>query len=368
MLIMLADHVREYFYLHRQVSDPMDIETTEPALFLARLAAHLCPSVFIFLSGVSVCLYGVRHRACASMLTRHLLSRGVFLILLEVLIVNVAWTFQFPPEMLYLQVIWAIGISMVVLAVFIRLPLPLPLIVFSGLLIVFGHNALAGIDFSGDSPWFVPWAILHDRSIIELGNGISARTSYPVLPWIGVMLLGYAAGHWFLQPRSAAQENVILSTAGAACLGAFFLLRYFNLYGDSQPWAVYPTATQTVMSFFNVTKYPASLLFLLLTLGTAAFLFIALRRIELKNAAWLNWLTVFGKAPLLFYILHLYLLHIFYKAALAVYGANHGDRYGFDGIGANWLFAALLVPLFYYACKSFIAYKQKHRNRWLKYL
>ena len=184
ILFMLLDHVRETFLLHRQVSDPMDIATTEPALFLSRTLAHLCAPIFVLLTGLSAYLYGEKYAGKADVCS-FLFKRGLFLVLLEITLVNFAWTFQIPPTVIYLQVIWAIGLSMLALSALVWLPRPL--LLGLSVLIIAGHNLLDGLHFALESALHVPWAVLHDRGWIEFSDGLRLRTSYPVLPWIGVI-------------------------------------------------------------------------------------------------------------------------------------------------------------------------------------
>src|SRR5690606_19837591 len=182
ILFMLLDHVRDTFFLHRQVSDPMTIDATEPSLFFSRTLAHLCAPVFVLLTGLSAWLYGEKHQG-RSDVSAFLFKRGLFLVVLEFTLVNFAWTFQFPPSVIYLQVIWAIGISMIALSLLVWLPRPLLLVL--GAAIVAGHNLLDGLHFAQGSALHVPWAILHDRGWLEFSDSLRLRTSYPVLPWVG---------------------------------------------------------------------------------------------------------------------------------------------------------------------------------------
>lgn len=366
MLLMLADHVREYFFLHRQVADPMDIETTEPSLFVARILAHLCPAIFIFLSGLSAFLYAQRYNADRATLSCYLISRGLFLVVLEVTLANFAWTFQFPPKMLYFQVIWAIGLSMIALAALIWLPLIIILAI--GLAIIFGHNMLTPVTFTPESAWYIPWAILHDRSVIVIADFLSVRTSYPVLPWIAVIALGYVAGFGFKKLSNKQHEIAAYLSIGATMLTVFVLLRLSNLYGETAPWQSYSSITQTLMSFFNITKYPPSLLFVLLTLGVGFWIFAGLRKIEKCGWSELRWLAGFGKAPLFFYVVHLYVLHVLYQCAVLVFGKNQGERFGFDSIGENWILAAVLIFPLYRTCLWYLEFKKTHSYRWLNYI
>jgi uncharacterized membrane protein len=362
MLLMLLDHVRETFFLHRQVGDPMDVTTTEPALFIGRTLAHLCAPVFVFLTGLSAALYWQKTSSLKKT-AEFLFKRGLVLILLEITLVNFAWTFQFPPSVVYLQVIWAIGLSMVALSALIWLPagVLLPLAV----VIIAGHNLLDGIHAAPGSFWAIPWAILHDRGWIELGDAMRVRTSYPVLPWIGVISLGFLAGRFYRAEITTHQRQRLLAMTGVAALAAFVVLRLINGYGE-KPWVSGENSVQTVMSFFNITKYPPSLMFLLLTLSLGLLLLALFERFQDKQL--LVWIGLFGAAPMFFYLLHLYVLKALYLMAVALWGLNHGEYFGFDTVWQVWLgtialAAALVVPV-----RRFAAFKARRRDiTWLKY-
>jgi len=362
ILFMLLDHVRETFFLHRQVSDPMTIDATEPSLFFSRTLAHLCAPVFVLLTGLSAWLYGEKHQG-RSDVSAFLFKRGLFLVVLEFTLVNFAWTFQLPPSVIYLQVIWAIGISMIALSLLVWLPRPALLAI--GALIVAGHNLLDGLHFGPESALHVPWAILHDRGWLEVSKAMRLRTTCPVLPRIGVIALGYGLGPWVARGSAADQRQHRLLVAGLVALLGFVVLRLLNGYGEA-PWSVHPDFTQTAMSFFNITKYPPSLLFLALTLGCGLLL---LRAFERAGAArWIGMLAVFGAAPMFFYLLHLYVLKLLYLACVALFGLNHGEYFGFDGIASVWLGAVLLATALYLPVRAFARLKARRRDvRWPKY-
>ncbi|PWB30457.1 hypothetical protein DCO48_20560 [Pseudomonas sp. SDI] len=362
ILFMLLDHVRETFFLHRQVGDPMDVASTEPALFVSRTLAHLCAPVFVLLTGLSAYLYGEKYQGKADA-SAFLFKRGLFLVLLEFTLVNFAWTFQFPPTVVYLQVIWAIGLSMIALAALVWLPRPLLLAL--GLTIIAGHNLLDGLHFPVGSALHMPWAVLHDRGWIELADGLRLRTSYPLLPWIGVIALGYALGPWFARGANAGRRQRQLLLGGAAALAGFFLLRLCNGYGEA-PWRVGADTTHSLMSFFNITKYPPSLLFLALTLGVGLLLLRTFERAQQQR--WILALSVFGSAPMFFYLLHLYALKLLYLLAVAAFGLNQGNYFGFDTVWAVWLVAVLLSVALYLPVRGFAALKARRRDiTWLKY-
>ncbi|MFK5732401.1 DUF1624 domain-containing protein [Pseudomonas urmiensis] len=363
IVFMLLDHVRETFFLHRQVSDPMAIDATDPSLFFSRTLAHLCAPVFVLLTGLSAWLYGEKYQGRGDV-SAFLFKRGLFLVVLEFTLVNFAWTFQLPPSVIYMQVIWAIGVSMIALSLLVWLPRPA--LIALGAAIVAGHNLLDGLHFAPGSWMHVPWAILHDRGWLEFSDSLRLRTSYPVLPWIGVIALGYGLGPWFTRASDAGERQHRLLLAGALALLGFLVLRMLNGYGEA-PWSSYPTLTQTLMSFFNITKYPPSLLFLTLTLGAGLLLLRGFERAG--QARWISVLAVFGAAPMFFYLLHLYVLKLLYLASVALFDLNHGDYFGFDSIGAVWLAALLLAVSLYLPVRWFARLKARRRDiAWLKYL
>ncbi len=363
ILFMLLDHVRETFFLHRQVADPMSIDSTEPLLFLSRTLAHLCAPVFVLLTGLSAYLYGEKYQGKRDV-SAFLFKRGLFLVVLELTLVNFAWTFQLPPSVIYLQVIWAIGLSMIALAALVWLPRPVLLLLAIG--IIAGHNLLDTLHFAAGSALHVPWAILHDRGWIEFSDSLRLRTSYPVLPWIGVIALGYCIGPWFARCASAAVRQRYLLLAGAGALLGFVALRLLNGYGEAQ-WVAHDDPVQTLMSFFNITKYPPSLLFLTLTLGVGLLLLLAFERV--RQGKWIAVLAVFGAAPMFFYLLHLYVLKVLYLLSVALFGLNQGSYFGFEGMGPVWLTAVLLAAALYLPVRWFAGLKARRRDiSWLKYL
>jgi len=358
MVFMMADHVRETFLLHLQVADPMVVDATPGALFASRLIAHLCAPVFVFLTGLSAWLYASRQPDGKGAAASFLAKRGLFLVALELTVINFAWTATFPPTVVYLQVIWAIGLSMLALAVLVRLPRAA--LVALGFLIVGGHNLLDSVHVEVGHPLHTLWAVLHDRGWIVVSDTLRLRTSYPVLPWIGIICLGYACGPWFSQACGAAARQRRLLGWAAGSLGVFVLLRALNVYGD-RPWSVGATGAETLMGFLNVTKYPPSLLFAALTLGIGLLLLLLLERKDGRAAAWL---AVLGSAPMFFYILHLYVLQIIARSLQA-----GGIAPRFDSVWPVWALTLALTLALYPAVRAFARFKARRRDlAWLKYL
>ncbi|OCQ23734.1 hypothetical protein A7985_07275 [Pseudoalteromonas luteoviolacea] len=366
ILIMLVDHAREKFYLHKNVADPMNIDSTDPDLFFTRLLAHFCAPIFVFLTGLSAWLYAHPANKAPRSAQSFLLKRGLFLILIEITLVNFSWFAAYTT--LYLQVIWAIGVSMIALAALLYLPRLWIAVI--GLAIVFGHNALGFIEFAPHETGYSLWTILHDRAFLVSEGALKIRASYPVLPWIGVIAVGYAAGPLFSHNVDELTRRKTLIMGGTACLVALVLLRAFNIYGESQPWQMYDESIRSVMSFLNFTKYPPSLMFLLFTLGIGAFVLAYLETAKSKLCAMLK---TFGSVPMFFYILHLYVLLITYFilskviGTTTVIGPNDYPYLGFPNVWLVWLAAIVLAALLYWPCKKFSQFKHSSQSAWVKY-
>ncbi len=352
MILMLLDHVRETYYLHEQVADPVDVASTDPALIFLRLLSSLCAPVFVLLTGLGAWLYGRSHTK--GQVAAFLLKRGLFLIVLELTVINFAWTTKFPPTTIYLQVIWVIGLSMIALAGLLYLPRIAQIL--AAILLVAAHHVLESVQVDPSSIWSAPWAILYDRSWLELGENLRARTSYPLLPWIGIILIGYLIGPWFSSDTEEKDRIRTLVTAGAACLVAFIVLRWLNIYGDA-PRLTGEDADIVFWSFLSLTKYPPSLLFSLSTLGAGLLLLAAFERMGNNKA--LTAIAIFGAAPMFFYILHLYVLKALYRLTVAILGTNQGDYFGFSSVGPLWLVTLALAIALYFPTAWFARLKRR---------
>lgn len=362
MLFMLVDHVREAIYLHKQVGDPMDINTTEPSLYFTRLLAHLCAPTFVFLTGLGAWLYANPANGAPRSPASFLIKRGLLLVALELTVINFAWAGDMPPKTLWLQVIWAIGISMVVLGLMSGLPRWALAVI--GAAIVFGHNLLTPISFPPGHPLFAIWTILHERAFLIPEGALKIKVTYPVLPWIGVILLGYVAGPIYARWVDSDRRVRWLTLLGTGCLALLVLLRSFNLYGETLPWSVQSDAVRTVMDFLNYTKYPPSLDFLLLTIGIALLLMAWFER---RDGVLTRAVAAIGGAPMFFYILHLYALLILQKLAVATFGANHGTRWGVDSVIWIWVGAVVLAVALYFPTRAFGDFKRRTTIGWVKY-
>ena len=362
MLCMLVDHVRETFLLHRQVTDPIDALSVTPDLYFTRMLSEICAPVFIFLTGLSAWLYSQKHSLGETSV--FLLKRGLFLVFLELTFVCFAWNAEFPPKTLWLQVIWCIGICMIVLAGLLHFKRSWLIVL--GVAIVAGHNLLDDVVVGPESPFFVPWSILHQRVFIDITEFTRARTTYPVLPWIGVILLGWAIGPWFGKDVQPAVRISRLLKVGVGLLVAFVFIRYLNVYGE-KPWVQTGDALRTFMSFMSARKYPPSLMFLIPTLGLGLILLAYFEKVQERWST--AQLAIYGGAPMFFYLLHLYVLKAMYLVAVAIWGANQGTYYGFDNLSGVWLWSLILGVLLFFPTRWFAGLKQRRRDiAILKYL
>ncbi|MCB9595657.1 MAG: DUF1624 domain-containing protein [Sandaracinaceae bacterium] len=366
MVLMVLDHVRDH--LTDTPGDPASAEHPEVGLFIARWVTHYCAPTFVFLAGTSAYLFG-RTRSKAE-LSRFLWTRGLWLVVLEFVVVRTAWTFSLAPQMgLVGQVIWAIGVSMIVLAVLVRLPLVVS--AGFGLALIFGHDLFDGLDPADFGAWRPLVQVLHVSGRTSI-LGLPFMVAYPLVPWIGVMATGYAAGKIYdlePEPRSRA-----LLGLGAASVVAFVVVRTLNGYGDPTPWTSGDDAPETVMHWLAATKYPPSLAYLLMTLGP---MLLALGALERWPQRHLRWLLVFGRVPLFLYVVHLYLAHTIAVILGWATGFPPGDFFTFcfgfpEGYGVSlpWvLFAWLAITAALYpACKWYGGVKRRSRSPIFSYL
>jgi len=358
MVVMALDHVRDFFG-STQVG-ATDLQHTTVALFFTRWITHFCAPVFVLLAGTSAFLWSARGRTTTA-LSRFLLTRGVWLILLELTVVRFGWCFNLDYSVFVLQVIWAIGASMVILSALVFLPAAV--VAAGGIALIAGHNLLDGIapERFGALGWL--WCVLHVPRVPVI---------YPLVPWVGVMAAGYGLGAVLLRPTAARRR--LLTMLGVAMTAGFVLLRYVNRYGDPSPWSTQTSPAFNALSFLNVTKYPPSLLYVLMTLGPAIAALPALERLRGPAA---RVLAIYGRVPLFYYVLHIYVIH-----ALAIGAAYLAHRdvgtlftvafafpkdygFGLPVVYAVWL---VIVSSLYLPCRWFAGVKQRRHDPWLSFL
>ncbi|MDO7171491.1 DUF1624 domain-containing protein [Mariniflexile sp. AS56] len=375
MVIMALDHVRDFFHYGAFFNDPTNLETTTPFLFFTRFITHYCAPVFVFLAGTSAFLYGTKKTKHE--LSKFLLTRGLWLIVLELVVNNLLWKFDLTYSRIILQVIWAIGFSMVSLAFLIYLPKKIILTI--GLLIVFGHNALDGIVKNGTRFFDIIWYLLHQPNIVPVNNHIDIGIFYPVLPWIGVMILGYCFGQLYTKNFHIPLRKKWLIGLGTGSILLFFILRGINIYGDLVPWSVQDTTTKTILSFFKVSKYPPSLAYILITLGPALLFLYGIETVKNKLT---NFLLVFGRVPLFYYFAHILVIHVLAIIGILLFGGNWLDmiltkdafssgnllNYGYSLFIVYLVWVSVILML-YFPCKKYMIYKATNKDKWwLSYL
>lgn len=369
IVLMALDHVRDFWA--PTPFDPTDLAQTSPAWFFTRWVTHLCAPTFVFLAGVSAYFHGAHVRTTGE-LSRFLWTRGLWLVFLELTVVNSSWTFFGLGPGLFAQVIWALGWSMVVLAGLVYLPRPWVGLV--ALALIVGHNLFDDVTPASFGVLGGLWNVLHVPGWIPFGEGgFGIYIAYPLIPWVGVMAMGYVVAPWLASWGT--HYPMRLAAAGLALLAVFVALRWPNAYGDAALWATQPRgAVYSFMSFMNLTKYPPSLLYLCATLGISLGVLALFAR---SPASTLSVLVVFGRVPMFFYLLHVALIH-------ALSELNSGLRYG----AYNWylkgpqaappgyepslplaygVWLAVLVML-YFACRWYGDLKQRRSDWWLKYL
>ena len=356
MALMALDHARDFF--GGGGFNPRDV--TDPALFLTRWVTHLCAPTFIFLAGLSAFLYG-RGRSLAET-SRFLFTRGLWLILIDLTLIKFGWRFDFDFFRLGAGIIFAIGASMIALAAFVWLPRWA--IAAGALIMIAGHNLLDGIraETMGQMAWL--WHVLHAPGVVTLDGGVGIYVFYPLIPWIGVMAAGYAFGP--VMQREPEARKQLLYFLGAAITLGFILLRASNLYGDPQSWTAQETWLSTLLSFLNCEKYPPSLLYLMMTLGPALIL---LGLFETARGAFAGILSVFGRVPFFFYVVHIYLIHALAVmtafAVIGVFATTPQLGFSLPAVYLVWLIAlAMLYPV----CRWFAALKARGRGWWWSYL
>jgi len=375
MLIMAIDHVRDA--LHKGHPEPTDLSTTTPILFFTRFITHFCAPTFVFLSGVSVCLAGARRAKPA--LSVFLIKRGIWLLVVEVLVITFAISLNPHYNYLIFQVIWAIGGSMILLGLLIGLGAPIAVIGLIGAVIFLGHNIFDGVP-AGKIDHSAAWQLLVSGNgwsgEIHLDKTHIINVPYPLLPWTGVMLLGYAFGNIYKASFGAARRKKVLLYTGLGALAFFFIFRAFNIYGDPAPWSHQKTFALSVISFFNVTKYPCSLLYLCMTLGVAL---VILSLTENMNNRMSSILSVYGSVPFFYYVCHWYLIQCI--TIIIFFAMGYSTRqivtpgsaflfappdFGISLAGVYLVWLTVILAL-YRPCKWFSRYKKTHRHWWLSY-
>jgi uncharacterized membrane protein len=377
MVIMAIDHIRDFFHYGAMHFAPEDLSMTTAPIFFTRWITHFCAPVFVFFAGTSAYLAGRRGKD-AGTLSRFLLTRGLWLIVVELTLINIGSQGNASYTYIILQVMWALGWSMVALSALIHVPWR-PLLVVS-LAVIAGHNLLDGVrpEQFGSLAWL--WQVLHvGPAPMPLSDQHTAILVYPLVPWIFVMSAGYVFGRVF--NLEADRRRTFMLQLGFALTLLFVVLRLTNLYGDPLPWSTQPRAAFTVLSFLNVNKYPPSLLYLLMTLGPAILLLGLMDGLTVKPS---NLFLVFGKVPFFYYVLHWYVLHTL-AIVFALFRFGHAEflfhlppsalpvpsdypaEYGYS-LGVVYVVWILVIAITYPCCRWFVGVKSRNRSAILSYL
>jgi uncharacterized membrane protein len=376
MLLMVLDHVRDYFHGYSFLHDAVDLHHTSVPIFFTRWITHFCAPVFMFLSGISACLYGGKKGR--KQLSFFLLTRGLWLVLAELFIVTLEWTFNPLYNIYILQVIWAFGISMIVLSALIYLNRKLLLVI--GILLIGAHDLLDGVHVPGNGLGAVLWSLLHDPHYFRFSH-LSFLVGYPILPWIGIIVTGYCFGELYSTGFDPAKRRRKLLSIGLGAIALFIVLRLSNLYGDPSPWSSQKTPVYTLLSFLRTSKYPPSLLYMLMTLGPAlVFLALAERPLNFITEK----ISTFGRVAMFYYLVHIVVVHLAAVVAASLSGYHGSDMvmlrswvtdtpalrgYGFNLITVYIIWIATVVVL-YPLCKWYDGYKRRNQiqHPWLSYI
>lgn len=369
MVIMALDHIRDLMHTSSLTQNPTDLVTTTTGLFLTRWVTHLCAPIFVFLSGASAFISFKNSNNLAES-KRFLLSRGIWLIVLEFTIINFGIWFDIHFQVLMMQVICAIGVGLIVLSFLLKFsPRNIGI---TGLVIIFSHNLLQGIGFPQNPALNFISSVLFAPNFFQITPNFAFLVSYPLIPWLGILLLGYGFGHFFSIPAEK-RRKLFLQFGGGALL-LFILLRFINIYGDPAPWSVQKTPLFTFLSFINVTKYPPSLLYTLVTLG---IMFLVLAFVDGMKNKLIDIVSVYGKVPLFYYLIHWYLVHSIMLIMLLLQGFSLKDfnfapfSFGRPQIGSGvelpviYLIWLIVMIVLYPLCLWYGKYKAKHRDNWL---
>lgn len=371
ILIMALDHVREYL----SIVKGFDTSTmTMPAYFFTRWITHFCAPAFCFLAGTSAFLSMGGGRRTVTQLSRFLVTRGLWLVLMEWTVIGFGFFFNTTYTSSFgwiMQVIWVLGASMIALAGLVRLPMWVSVTV--GVAMIAGHNLLDGVSPASFGAWAPLWSILHVPGTIMIGP-VKVFVLYPLIPWVGVMALGYAFGALLSRPQPAADRQRLLLSIGMTLTAAFLIVRVLNVYGDPRPWSARMDTLGTLISFLDATKYPPSLVYLLMTLGPSIAM---LAWMERWRGAVVRVLATFGRVPFFFYVVHVYVIHTvtvgagwlqgFPVSAMLDFCLFLPKEFGYS-LPVIYLLWAALVLAMYPGCRWFASVKANHRHPLLSYL
>jgi uncharacterized membrane protein len=375
MVIMAIDHVRDYVHGGAMNFPPEDLTRTTAPIFLTRWITHICAPSFMLCAGLGAFLKLERDQSIGR-LSWFLFTRGIWLVILEVTLVRLAFFFDFSYDLVFLLVFWVLGLGMIVLSVLVYLPSRV--LLAGSIAVIAMHHLLDRVQATDFGAFGWAWNLLHQPGLVRQADP-AVVVGYPAIPWIAVIVLGFAVGRVFRLP--AERRRVLLAGAGVAMILAFVALRWLNAYGDQRPWTPQSTPLFTLLSFLNTSKYPPSLLFLLMTLGPA---FVLLGLFERARPRDRHPLLVFGRTPLFYFIAHLALAH---AAAIVLTWFSYGRApflfmppptvgsprsafpadYGWD-LWVVYVVTFAIVTALYPVCLWLARLKAARRHWWLSYL
>lgn len=374
MIIMALDHVRDFFHADAQLFSPTDLSQTTTLLFFTRWITHFCAPTFVFLSGISAGIS--RKRKSNKELSWFLFTRGLWLVILEITVIRFGFAFNLYYDVTFFEVIYTLGASMMILSALVFLPRKIVLI--AGLVLIFGHDALNFIRLAPQDSGYGIWTLLQQPGFISMDGSHGIFVSYPLIPWLGIMLAGYGMSGIYTDAAAEKRKKQLLYS-GLTAITLFIIIRFANVLAPLDTWSVQENSWLTFLSFINTTKYPATVLFTLMTLGPVL---IILSFAE-KAHGWITEkATVIGRVPLFYFIVHFYILH---AAALGIHLMASGKSItdidfhlsaGLGGIAPGtgypliWTYVAwiTLIILLYPICKWYNGYKSRHTHWWLSYL
>jgi uncharacterized membrane protein len=373
MVIMALDHVRDMMHVDSITQSPTNLETTTPVLFFTRWITYLCAPAFVFLAGTSAYLSNKKKNSI-QLSRSFLLKRGLYLIVLELVVVNFALYFDPGFHTVIFEVIATIGFGFIMLGLLLKASLKTIGII--GLVILFGHNLVAFIPFASGSSLKSVVSLFFSPGSFPLSAGSIFVMAYPPVPWLGIMLTGYASGKFFELPVE--KRKRLFMKIGSFAILLFIGIRFINIYGDPAKWSSQKTGLFTFLSFMNVTKYPPSLLFCLVTLGIM-FLLLALAETPMNKPG--KMVSVYGKVPLFYFLIHFFLIHLMMLALMFLQGFSWSQMDFASGtfgrpkavqsgvqLWVIYLIWIAVVIILYKPCLWYGNYKATHKHWWLKYM
>lgn len=375
MAIMALDHTRDFFHITAMSQSATDLDTTTPPIFFTRWITHFCAPVFVLLSGTSIYLQSLRKSK--KELAWFLFTRGLWLIFTEITFLTLGWSFNPFFNFIFLQVIWAIGCSMVIFSALIFLRYWA--IVAIGIAITLLHNLMDTVSFTDPALDAAANLFLITEYDVYTFGFVQVMAGYAILPWTGIMLIGYGIGKWFNTTNYTFEKRrKTLLISGFGIILLFTILRFINSYGDPSQWSIQRNGLYTFMSFINVSKYPPSLLYACMTIGPAL---ICLTLLEGIQNRFTNIMNIFGRVPFFYYIIHVYIIHFMCVGLFYMEGYTFADNFTVDmafgfrpkhgfgvSLGVTYVLWVVVLILCYFPSRWYDKFKTKSTKWWVSYI